>query len=339
MKRLSKDTVHNAQVLLRSGKSVRATSKTLGISVGAVLNIRKDDLNNIPILKAGRPYKVSKRTTRHIARDYDIGRISTLRQGKRLNKAIEGFDIHRSTVDKYLKMEGLKTYVQQKKRGLTKDQKAARLKFARDHLHWTVDDWKQVMFSDETIFSRIGPYGKKFYHKRPEKQRLGPNPEQEIKQGGGGKLMIWGCITYFGIGDSCSLPQGLDSETYVDVLQDYIIQSRDYYNMDSKKFMFQHDNCKVHTANIVKNFFRKSKINVMEWPVNSPDLSPIENVWSYCKYHLDQYENDPDDLDDLWERVQDIWNMIPVEYLRSLYESMPKRMQSLYRNRGGHITY
>jgi RNAse (barnase) inhibitor barstar len=77
----------------------------------------------------------------------------------------------------------------------------------------------------------------------------------------------------------------------------------------------------------------------MGWPVNSPDLSPIENVWSYFKYHLDQYENDPKDLDDLWDRVQDIWNMIPVEYLRGLYESMPKRMQSLYRNRGGRIAY
>jgi hypothetical protein len=190
MKRLSKDIIYNAQALLRSGKSVRATSRTLGISAGSVLKIRKDDLNNIPILMAGRPYKVSKRTRRHIARDYDVGRISTLRQGKQLTKPIEGFDIHRSTVDKYLKMEGLKTYVQQKKRGFTKDQKAARLKFARDHLNWTVDDWKQVMFSDETIFCRIGPYGKKFYHKRPEKQRLGPNPEQETKQGGGGKLMI-----------------------------------------------------------------------------------------------------------------------------------------------------
>jgi len=339
MKHLSRDTINSAKDLLRSGRSTRATSKALNIPIGAALKIRKKDLDNIPILKAGRPSKISKTTRRRVAREFDMGRINTLQQGKRLIKAVEGVTVQRSTVDNYLKKEGLKTYVQYKKRGLTKDQKSTRYNFARNHLHWTINDWKQVMFSDETLFSRIGSSRKKFFHKRPEKQHTGPNPVDETKQGGGGKLMIWGCITYFGIGDACSLPEGLDSETYVDVLQDYIINNRDYYGMNHKKFIFQHDNSSIYTAKVVKEYFQESQIPILEWPVNSPDLNPIENVWSYVGYHLDQYETDAKDLDELWDRIQDVWSKIPVDYLRSLYESMPKRMQSLYHNRGDHINY
>ena len=140
MKHLSKITIDSAKYFLRSGKSTRATSKALNIPTGAALRIRKKDLDNIPILKAGRPSKVTKTTKRHLAREFDTGRINTLQQGKRLIKAVKGVTVHQSTVDNYLKQEGLKTYVQSKKRGLTKDQKSARYTFARNHLDWTVND-------------------------------------------------------------------------------------------------------------------------------------------------------------------------------------------------------
>ena len=36
------------------------------------------------------------------------------------------------------------------KAGLSKDQRAARLAFCEAHRHWTLDDWKNVIWSDET---------------------------------------------------------------------------------------------------------------------------------------------------------------------------------------------
>ncbi|KAG0277955.1 hypothetical protein BGZ97_009813 [Linnemannia gamsii] len=120
--------------LLRNGKSVGDVSGTLRISKPSVLKFRKGDLENIPPSKAGRPSKVSKRTRRHLAREYDAGKITTRREGQRLVQSAEVAHVHERTIDKFLKMEGLKTYVQRKKPRLTQEQIAARYQFAKDHL-------------------------------------------------------------------------------------------------------------------------------------------------------------------------------------------------------------
>ncbi|KAK3836655.1 MAG: hypothetical protein JOS17DRAFT_787819 [Linnemannia elongata] len=57
-------------------------------------------------------------------------------------------------------------------------------------------------------------------------------------------------------------------------------------------------------------------LNVLN--ANSPDLSIIEHVWGYVKYKLAQ-EQAPRSMDDLWERVQDIWTTLPEGYLHDLY--------------------
>lgn len=339
MKPLSNSATQNATTQLHEGKSCWEVSKNLGISVTSVQRIRKADKENIPISKGGRPSKVSARTKKVLARNYTGGKLDTMKDGQRLVKSAEGVQVHESSIRRYLESEGVKTYVKQKKPDLTNDQKSARYKFAKAHLNWTVEDWKEVMFSDESTISRIGSYGRKFYYKKASDKTLRPHHHKKTRQGGGGKMMIWGCITYYGPGDACRLPDKINAVTYIDVLQDYVFASRDHYSMNPAKFKFQQDNARIHTAKITRDFIKKLRIPVIEWPVNSPDLNPIETVWAHLKKQLDRYPNAPKNMDELWERVQDIWTEITPEYLRKLYESMPKRMKDLYHAKGDHIKY
>ncbi len=39
--------------------------------------------------------------------------------------------------------------------------------------------------------------------------------------------------------------------------------------------VFQHDNVPKHTSLLVKNYLQKSKVNVLDWPAQSPDSNPI----------------------------------------------------------------
>jgi len=43
--------------------------------------------------------------------------------------------------------------------------------------------------------------------------------------------------------------------------------------------IFQHDNATTHTCHVSRTFLQQQNVNVLDWPANSPDLSPIEHVW------------------------------------------------------------
>jgi transposase/RNAse (barnase) inhibitor barstar len=339
MKHLSKEIVENAKQQLYQGRSVRQVATNLKIAVGSAVNIRNANKENLPPPKMGRPSKVSKDTRKVLARQFNNGSIQTIQDGQRIVQAEDGEQVHARTVRRHLQKEGLKAYVQQKKPGLTLNHRKDRLAFAKAHLHWTVDDWKNVMFSDETTISRVGSFGKKFYYCTKEHKRLQPHQVKETKQSGGGKIMVWGCMTYRGVGDAAWVPGKIDAAAYLEVLKDYVLASRDWYGMDPEAFIFQQDNASVHTARIVRDFFDESNLTVLEWPANSPDINPIENLWSYLKRELDLYKEAPRTLDELWERVQEVWTNIPISYIQKLYESMPRRMEEVVRNRGGCTKY
>ncbi|GFV97686.1 transposable element Tcb1 transposase [Trichonephila clavipes] len=44
--------------------------------------------------------------------------------------------------------------------------------------------------------------------------------------------------------------------------------------------IFQQDNAQSHVARIVQRFFVNHQIELLPWPARSPDLLPIENMWS-----------------------------------------------------------
>jgi len=89
----------------------------------------------------------------------------------------------------------------------------------------------------------------------------------------------------------------------------------------------------------VKKFLYQNNVNVVQWPAQSPDLSPIENVWGYIKGELYKDNINLKTKDQTWERIKSIWyNEVP-NLLPKLYSSMDTRMNMVMSADGKRINY
>ena len=77
---------------------------------------------------------------------------------------------------------------------------------------------------------------------------------------------------------------------------------------------------------------------MLEWPGNSPDLNPIENLWSTMKRKVAEQQSSS--LLGPQLAIKEIWvKNLDVEYCRKLILSMPKRIKSVIKCKGGHTKY
>ncbi|GFX15013.1 transposable element Tcb2 transposase [Trichonephila clavipes] len=97
--------------------------------------------------------------------------------------------------------------------------------------------------------------------------------------------------------------------------------------------MFQQENARPHTARVSQDCLRT--VTTLPWPARSPDLSPIERIWD----HLGRRVWHPTSLYKLESRLQQIWNKMSQDIIQKLYASMPDRITSYIRSRGGSIGY
>src|SRR5215469_147372 len=131
----------------------------------------------------------------------------------------QGIHVHANTVRNALKEAEMKGASKQKKPLLASRHIKARLEFARKYKDWTVDDWKRVVWSDETKINRFGSDGRKWCW-RERGSSLKSNHVQATVKFGGGSLMMWGCMAAQGVGYACKIEERMNSELYTAILSD-----------------------------------------------------------------------------------------------------------------------
>ncbi len=102
-------------------------------------------------------------------------------------------------------------------------------------------------------------------------------------------------------------------------------------------FIFQHDLAPVHTAKGTKSWFNNHGVIVLDWPANSPDLNPIENIWGIVKRKM--RDTSPNNADDLKAAIKETWASITPEQCHKLINSMPCCSDSVIHAEGGPTKY
>ncbi|UYV63374.1 hypothetical protein LAZ67_2003876, partial [Cordylochernes scorpioides] len=87
--------------------------------------------------------------------------------------------------------------------------------------------------------------------------------------------------------------------------------------------LYQKDNARPHTARISQQALQD--VQMLPWPPYSPDLSPIEHVWDIIGRRL-HASPQPRSEDELWQMVEREWRAIPQDAIRTLIDSLPRRV-------------
>ncbi len=87
--------------------------------------------------------------------------------------------------------------------------------------------------------------------------------------------MIWGAMSSAGVGPLCFLKTNVTAPVYQDILEHFMLPSADQLFKDAD-FIFQQNLAPAHTA---KSWLYDHGVGVLDWPANSPDPNPIENLW------------------------------------------------------------
>ncbi len=97
-------------------------------------------------------------------------------------------------------------------------------------------------------------------------------------------------------------------------------------------FIFQQDLAPAHTAKGTKSWFNDHGVTVLDWPANSPDLNPIENLWGIVKRKMK--DTRPNNADELKATVKETWASIPPQQCHKLITSMPRRIEAVIKAKG-----
>ena len=82
----------------------------------------------------------------------------------------------------------------------------------------------------------------------------------------------------------------------------------------------------------------KQVIPIEGWPANSPDLNPIENLWSTLGEKVARKH--PTSITNMKKIITQQWKNIATDEVRStLINSIPNRLQEVIRNKGSHTRY
>ena len=339
MKSISSEKHSSVVSLLNEGYSQRQIQARTGLGKGTIGRISKEvegDKENHP---GGCPSKLSPWDKQSILRQITSGKLDNAVQATQFINSTISTPVTPQTVRNVLKEAGLQSATKKKVLMLKGSHRQRRLKFAQYHESWTVEDWKRVLWTDETKVNRIGSDGKVYVWKKQGEAISDQTTTPTVKHGGGNNLMVWGCMGWNGVGKLIEVQGKMDAEQYCEILEEGVEESFESLEMAEDERYFQQDNDPKHTSRKADKWFSDNNITPLMWPAQSPDLNPIEHLWQHLKTKLQQYDTPPTGVHELWERVAKEWTGIPPETCQKLIESMPRRIQAVLKAKGGHTKY
>lgn len=241
------------------------------------------------------------------------------------------------TIQRHINSLGYVGGWSRKKPFVSETNRLKRLQWARDRLSWSVDDWKRVLWSDESPYTIRGSTRQRVW-RLPNERYQPAVTRATVKHDR--KIMVWGCFSWYGTGHLHQIHGKMDAAMYKNILIRHMKPSGAKLYGRSP-FIFQQDNDPKHTAKVNKRYLSNQAaagvLEILDWPAQSPDLNPIENLWAIIEARLTKRKCSNEE--ELFELLLRQWNSIEDELLHNLICSMPRRCQAVIDNNGFPTKY
>ncbi|KAF4689038.1 hypothetical protein FOZ60_002139 [Perkinsus olseni] len=169
-------------------------------------------------------------------------------------------------------------------------------------------------------------------------------PSQNCRQQGGGGLIIWAGVIAGEVVGPARVEPGvkLDSKAYTQLLEASLFR---WYRSKplsfKRKLTVMLDNAPSHGSKFTKAFLEKKGFvegrKLMVWPPRSPDLNPCEHYWSLLKKRVYAAAKQFNSVEELWQGVTEAAADITSEEIRTLTESMDRKLEQVLMRRGNHV--
>jgi transposase len=229
-----------------------------------------------------------------------------------------------STIKNRLLSVGLGGCIAKRKQPLTALHKQKRLEWCLARRQWTVEQWREVRFTDESAFCLL-PNTIRQVVRRREGEEMAEGCVAISHKWRTPKLMVWGAVSGSGVGPLHRCAGTVNQHVYKSILENHV-------NYLAEGPLVQ-DNAPCHKTLLVRHFLEENGIEAMPWPSCSPDLNPIEHVWNSMKVRIQGKKYS--DKQVLWNELNTIWNGFSLPFIRRFVDSMPRRVKAVIQAHGG----
>ena len=215
---------------------------------------------------------------------------------------------------------------------LTDQQRQDRITFANYHLNANTD-WSSVLFTDESMFV-LDSNRRWLWRRRGETDPDVYYATHKYNK----KVMVFGGISERYKTPLISICGTINALDYIDECIDatgLIPSMNQAYG--PRNWCLMQDGARIHTCMETMSYLSQYCNVLPNWPANSPDINPIENLWGILKRRVEDLM--PQTLDDLILLIENTWESLSQSEIHNLISSMNTRLRKVIQNNGFSCGY
>ena len=205
--------------------------------------------------------------------------------------------------------------------------------WAREMVDIPMTFWTNFIFSDESRFASFPDSGRVWVWRLPQ-QEFDLKRQQPTVKHGGFLVMAWGAIWSDGRSDLVECEANINSAKYVLILHEGLLAIMSSGKMNKVNSLFMEDGVPCHSARATQLWLSRNEKNKLTWSSQSPNMNPIENLWSILDRNLRKKKMKPSSKPELLALLRQTWQEIPQDDIRQLINGLPRRVLALKTAKG-----